>query len=223
MLKCLKTNDRATAVTIVASQPSPLEGSRGSETAEMLQMGLCLVETNEKSFLWGWDAESDKKSHCWVSKRCSLAFPPTPSFNLGPLAQEPRSPHPFLCTTQESGSPLPTHLGEDWSSHCGKKLNIRQISKSMSYWDFQRSKTHHIFLPNPPSFQVRKRAGVHWWEKVCCHVAVYVSQVCSSIREHQTVSKTHSHQRLGVAGFGLHRPLNHRQYIANEQPVKGAC
>lgn len=36
ILKCLKTNDEATAVTMVASQPSALEGSRDSETAEML-------------------------------------------------------------------------------------------------------------------------------------------------------------------------------------------
>lgn len=35
MLKCLKTNEKATTVTIIASQPSPLEGSRDSETAEM--------------------------------------------------------------------------------------------------------------------------------------------------------------------------------------------
>lgn len=48
-------------------------------------------------------------------------------------------------TTQEGGNPLPTIWGTVWSSHCGKKLNIRQISKSMSYWDFQRSK-------NMPSF-----------------------------------------------------------------------
>lgn len=36
ILNCLKTKDEATTVTMRASQPSPLEGSRSSETAEML-------------------------------------------------------------------------------------------------------------------------------------------------------------------------------------------
>lgn len=40
ILKCLKTNDEAPTVTIIASQPSPLEGSRDSETAGMLLNGI---------------------------------------------------------------------------------------------------------------------------------------------------------------------------------------
>lgn len=48
ILKCLKTNDEAPTVTIITSQPSSLEGSRDSETAEMLLNGIGLVETNKK-------------------------------------------------------------------------------------------------------------------------------------------------------------------------------
>lgn len=46
--------------------------------------------------------------------------------------------------TQEGENTLPTTLGKAWGPHCGKKLNIRQVSKSTFAWDLQRSKKKHM-------------------------------------------------------------------------------
>lgn len=91
-------------------------------------------------------------------------------WTLGPGTKE-SSP---LCTTQEGGNPLPTHLGEAWSSHCGKKLNIRQISKSMSNWDFQRSKNTPYFPSKFSQFPNEEESRCSLMEKgmlPCCCVS----------------------------------------------------
>jgi len=67
----------------------------------------------------------------------NVAFPPP--LHIHHLALDPW-PRNQGILTQEGENPLPTTWGKAWGPHCGKKLNIRQVSKSMFTWDLQRSK-----------------------------------------------------------------------------------
>ena len=146
------------------------------------------------------------------------------SWTLG-LGTKESSP---LCATQEGRDPLPTSLGKDWGPHRGKKLNIIQVSKSM-FWDLQRSeKICLIFLPNSPSFQVRKRAVVYWRKRYVTMLLCKWNQVCALTGEywweHQTVSKTH---RPSAAGGGWlwpnMAPKSTDNGIVKEQLVNASC
>lgn len=137
-------------------------------------MGLCLMETNKKIISLrvkcrvGWMKNN-------IAGFLNAAFPPPLHLHHLTLDPWPRNEGIF---TQESENPLPTTLGKAWGLHCGKKLNIRQVSdrylnKSLFAWDLQRNKNIcFIFLSNSPNFQVRERAGVYRWKKVRCHIAV---------------------------------------------------
>lgn len=139
-------------------------------------MGLCLMETNDKIISLRVKCRVGCMSNT-IAGFLNAAFPPP--LHLHHLTLDPW-PRNQGILTQEGENPLPTTLGKAGGPHCGKKLNTRQVTKSTFAWDLQRSKNICLlFLSNSPRVQVRKRAGVYGWKKVCCHVAVYVkSGVC---------------------------------------------
>lgn len=187
-----ENNDVATAATFIASHPSPLEGSRGNETAKMLSAGLCLTETSKKML-----SEMQSQIRKDIAGFLNATF--LPPFHLNDLTLNPWPRNQGILTPVHHPRKVETftcNFGNTWFG-VPKNLNIRQVSKRMFSLDLRKYKTMClVLLSSSPGFQVRKGAGVYRWER---YVAILMSskwnQSCALTGryqwEHQTVSKTY--------------------------------
>lgn len=114
-----------------------------------------------KSFLWGWNAASDKKSYCWVAKCCLPSSTPPPSLDPRPTNQG------ILSMPAKKVRTLHLQL---WG-----KIRVPIVTRNSTSDRYPKacSGTCRGIKPSRFSqFPSEEEGGCSQMEKVCCHVAV---------------------------------------------------
>lgn len=223
-----ENNDVATAATFIASHPSPLEGSRGNETAKMLSAGLCLTETSKKML-----SEMQSQIRKDIAGFLNATF--LPPFHLKDLTLNPWPRNQGILTSVHHPRKVETFtcsFGNTWFGvpKVARTSTSDRYPKACSPWIYRSIKTRALF-----SFQV---LPVSRWGKeqvftdgkgmlpYWCVVSEisrvhWQGGINGSIRQ---FLKPTGHQQLEVGGFGQTWSPQPTDYgIVAEQPVNDSC